>query len=309
MPPRLPLTACCAAAAIGLTVASTATAAQAPASSHAPTPNATARQHGIERAGDATMGWRNKSATTPKPTSGRNPRTPASTQAPRVDSAVGGPALAAAEQVAGLDISAHTAGARWDTWKANGMRFVYIKASEGNYYTSDTFDAQYQGATTAGVLRGAYHFANPASSGGAAQADYFIARGGGWSGDGRTLPGALDMEWNPYGGNSCYDKTPAQLQQFVADFVGRYKARTGTRPIIYTASSWWNMCMGASPKWTSTPLWIADYRASLGPVPAAWTGTPHTIWQNAAYNSAGYDTDLFNGSLTSLNRFATVGAQ
>jgi len=35
-----------------------------------------------------------------------------------------------------------------------------------------------------GLTRGAYHFARPGSSSGAAQADYFLAHGGRWSGDG-----------------------------------------------------------------------------------------------------------------------------
>lgn len=200
-----------------------------------------------------------------------------------------------------------TQGERWATWKSNGVRFAYIKASEGNYYTSPKFNTQYIGATKAGVMRGAYHFANPSVSDGKTQADYFINHGGGWSPDGRTLPGALDIEWNPYG-DMCYGKKPAELQAFVADFVGRYKARTGTRPIIYTATIWWNKCMGSSPKWVSTPLWIADYRATLGPLPDAWAGTRQKIWQNAAYNSVGYDTDLFNGSMTALANFARYGA-
>jgi hypothetical protein len=50
------------------------------------------------------------------------------------------------------------------------------------------------GATNAGLIRGGYHFARPDVSSGATQANYFLAHGGGWSADGRTLPGALDIE-------------------------------------------------------------------------------------------------------------------
>ncbi|GIM94689.1 hypothetical protein Ato02nite_064820 [Paractinoplanes toevensis] len=41
------------------------------------------------------------------------------------------------------------------------------------------------------MIRGAHHFALPNRSSGSAQADFFVGRGGGWSADGRTLPGAL----------------------------------------------------------------------------------------------------------------------
>lgn len=52
----------------------------------------------------------------------------------------------------------------------------------------------YDGATSAGLIRGGYHFAHPDESSGATQATYFLAHGGGWSADGITLPGALDIE-------------------------------------------------------------------------------------------------------------------
>lgn len=62
------------------------------------------------------------------------------------------------------------------------------QATEGTGFISSTFSSQYTGATNAGFIRGGYHFAHPDSSSGSAQADYFLAHGGGWSGDGITLP-------------------------------------------------------------------------------------------------------------------------
>ena len=78
-------------------------------------------------------------------------------------------------------------------------------------YISPTFSSQYIGATDAGLIRGSYHFAHPDESTGATQATYFLDNGGesapprgiillsnvllgGWSADGITLPGALDIE-------------------------------------------------------------------------------------------------------------------
>jgi hypothetical protein len=73
------------------------------------------------------------------------------------------------------------------------------------------FSENYIGATKNGLIRGAYHYAHPNLTTGAAQAQYFLANGGqcmpfvppylfspshvgGWSGDGITLPGAIDLE-------------------------------------------------------------------------------------------------------------------
>jgi len=57
----------------------------------------------------------------------------------------------------------------------------------------------------------------PDNSTGAAQADYFVANGGGWTGDGRTLPGMLDIEYNPYGAE-CYGLTQSQMVSWISSF-------------------------------------------------------------------------------------------
>ncbi|KAG8709352.1 hypothetical protein FRC09_000723 [Ceratobasidium sp. 395] len=94
----------------------------------------------------------------------------------------------------GIDVSGYQPDVNWQTVKANGVEFAYIKATEGTTYTNPEFASQYNGAYDAGLIRGAYHFAQPADSTGAAQANYFLEHGGKWSNDGKTLPGALDLE-------------------------------------------------------------------------------------------------------------------
>ena len=58
---------------------------------------------------------------------------------------------------------------------------------------SPYFQSQWHGATTAGLIRGAYHIARPDQSTGSVQAIYFIAHGGAWTKDGKTLPGAVKL--------------------------------------------------------------------------------------------------------------------
>ena len=110
---------------------------------------------------------------------------------------------AAQPAVLGLDVSGHQHSINWGSVASHGAQFAYIKATEGTGYVNPDFAAQYDGAYQARIIRGAYHFALPNDSSGAAQASYFVANGGGWSADGRTLPGALDIEYNPYGAE-CY---------------------------------------------------------------------------------------------------------
>lgn len=68
------------------------------------------------------------------------------------------------------------------------------QATEGTTYKDPKFSDNYVGATRVKIIRGGYHFAHPDSSSGAKQALWFLANGGGWTKDGRTLPGMLDLE-------------------------------------------------------------------------------------------------------------------
>ncbi|KAL0959560.1 hypothetical protein HGRIS_011271 [Hohenbuehelia grisea] len=129
----------------------------------------------------------------------------------------------------GIDVSGFQPNVNFNTVKANGVAFAYIKATEGTTFISSSFSSQYVGATNAGLIRGAYHFAHPDSSSGATQAKFFLAHGGGWSADGITLPGALDIEYNPNGAE-CYGLTAAQMVAWIHDFSNTYQAATGRFP-------------------------------------------------------------------------------
>ena len=102
-----------------------------------------------------------------------------------------------------MDVSSYQGKVKWSTWTKKDRDFAYIKATEGTSYRNPYFKTQYKGADKAGMIRGAYHFASPAGKAGYKQARYFVKNGGGWSADGKTLPGVLDIEYNPYG-STCY---------------------------------------------------------------------------------------------------------
>ncbi len=129
--------------------------------------------------------------------------------------------LAAA--VYGIDVSGHQGNVDWAYYWGQGKRFAWVKATEGTYYTNPYFAQQYNGSYNQGFIRGAYHFATPNMSSGADQANYFSDHGGGWSADGKTLPGALDMEYNPYG-DTCYGLSPSEMTAWIKDFSDTYRA-------------------------------------------------------------------------------------
>ncbi|KAG9127421.1 hypothetical protein FRC07_013985 [Ceratobasidium sp. 392] len=203
----------------------------------------------------------------------------------------------------GVDVSGYQPNTDWQAVKANGVEFAYIKATEGATYINPEFANQYNGAYDVGIIRGAYHFAQPADSTGAAQANYFLEHGGKWPNDGKTLPGALDLEYAPEG-DKCYGLTPAVMTAWIADFVNTYHtATTRISPIalrrcsylvIYISTSRWQLCTGNSDAFgANSPLWVARYADAVGELPAGWTG-PNPGDQN-----------VFNGDSAALAKLAS----
>jgi len=206
-------------------------------------------------------------------------------------------------QPKGIDVSSHQGNVNWDTVVHSGIAFAYIKATEGTGYKSPSFSSQYTGATKAGLIRGGYHFALPDKSTGAVQANYFASNGGGWTADGRTLPGALDIEYNPYGA-TCYGLSAPAMVNWIRDFSNTYHSRVGRYPVIYTTTDWWKTCTGNNAGFGSTsPLWIAHYASSVGTLPAGWKY--YTIWQYASSGPVPGDQNYFNGDIAGLKRLAT----
>lgn len=211
------------------------------------------------------------------------------------------PADAAA--LSGVDVSHYQGSINWKSVRNAGVEFAFIKATEGTNYQDPTFDANYPAAFRAGVVRGAYHFARPDASGGAAQADYLVRNGGRWSADGLTLPAALDIEYNPYGA-TCYGLSQAAMRSWISDFLDNYRTATGRYAIIYTTADWWRTCTGNYTGFASNhPLWLARYASSRGDLPAGWGF--QTVWQYTSSGKVGgisgaVDRNTFNGNRSRL---------
>jgi GH25 family lysozyme M1 (1,4-beta-N-acetylmuramidase) len=208
--------------------------------------------------------------------------------------ALAGPLARQPAGVPGIDISSWQPHVNWKTVTADHLKFAYIKATEGRYYTSPDFARQWKGARAAGVVTGAYHFAVPNSSGGAAQARYFAAHGGGWKAN--ALPGVLDIETNPYGRRVCYGLSHEAMTSWIRAFVRTYHARTGWWPVINTFTGWWNRCTGHSTVFAAKDaLWINGHRRTAAPLPAGWTS--YAVWQWAESGTYPADQDVIPAKL------------
>ncbi|MBJ2120962.1 VCBS repeat-containing protein [Arthrobacter sp. MSA 4-2] len=210
--------------------------------------------------------------------------------------------------ILGVDVSSHQGNVDWAAAWRQGSRFAYTKATEALVYKNPYFASQYKGAEVSGMDRGAYHFAIPNVSSGAAQADYFIRNGGGWSADGKTLPPLLDVEYNPYPelGNTCYNMSPAQMVNWIRDFSNTMLSRTGRLPMIYTTADWWNRCTGYSTAFANHPLHVASYNnCCTGPLPAGWR--VESLWQYTSDGPVVGDWNRWNGTAAAFDRFVRGG--
>ncbi|OIK26632.1 lysozyme [Streptomyces malaysiense] len=211
----------------------------------------------------------------------------------------------AAGRPVGHDVSSHQRKVDWPDARARGARFAYVKATESTDYRNPYFRRQYDGARDAGLIRGAYHFALPNRSSGAAQARYFVAHGGVWQPDGRTLPPALDIEYNPYSAkHKCYGLGWKRMTAWIWSFSDEMVRETGRRPVIYTTTQWWRQCTGDSHAFASRhPLWIARHGTSgPGTLPGGWRYW--TFWQYATSGRLPGDQNLFHGGAGGLRAFA-----
>ncbi len=172
-----------------------------------------------------------------------------------------GPVLASTTSARGIDVSSfqHPGGARidWSAVAKAGYRFAFIKSTEGTYYVNPYFKSDVAAAEAAGLLVAAYHFANPANSGGAAQADYAL-RHGAYRPNGRMLAMILDIEPDPYLTKYCYGLSPVRMVAWIAAFMAEGHKITGLWPVINTQPGWWKTCTGGTADFASDQLWVQD---------------------------------------------------
>jgi autotransporter-associated beta strand protein len=170
-----------------------------------------------------------------------------------------------AQRVLGLDVSRHQGQilqSNWNTAYSDGggnRKFVFIRASRGGttgydhrqggypyfgpghpsnnntaFSLSQRYDDPYfvqfiNGATTAGMLAGPYHFgrADVLTNTGTDEANHFMQMAGPWMRPGYLLP-VYDFE------QVNGTRTDNQLAQFSLDFSNRIHQVMGIRPAIYT---------------------------------------------------------------------------
>lgn len=164
----------------------------------------------------------------------------------------------------------------WGKVAGSGVRFAYMKASEGGWYTDPTYSINRINANANGIVIGAYDFAQPSTTVGQAEAeaDFFVNLAQPLPGD---LTPVLDLE-------TTNGLSVANLQTWVKKWLYRVYERTGQRATIYVSPSFWSSAMGGTTWFAQNgfpTLWLAHWTSAASPtVPATnWGGYSWTFWQ------------------------------
>src|SRR3990172_1060918 len=148
------------------------------------------------------------------------------------------------------------------------FKYVFIKATEGTGFKASNYETQRDAAKASGLLWAPYHFYRN-WLGPEDQAAYFRAEVGS---DAGQLPPVLDLE------DTSAPKlveTPGRVLRCVKEIERLF----GRKPMIYSASWWWNPWMGGGLTWPNDYFhWVANYTTAASPLlPLGWNGW--NVWQ------------------------------
>ena len=196
--------------------------------------------------------------------------------------------------VKGIDVSYYQGTIDWTRVKNDGVRFAFLRVSDGTGFIDPKFPTYWAQSKAAGVVRGAYQYFRP-NQDPIAQADLLIAKIGTLAPD--DLPPVIDVEAD--GGLS-----PTQVAAKVKLWVDHVEAELGVTPIVYTGFYFWRDQVGAPAFAAASPLWHAQYTSAACPnIPAPWGDW--AFWQ---YTDSGavdgipgnVDMNRFNGTFADL---------
>jgi len=177
----------------------------------------------------------------------------------------------------GIDVSKYQGAIDWRAVADSGVKFVWIKATEGGDHLDERFQANWQGAKQAGIARGAYHFmywCRPAIE----EAAWFEQN---VPVEEDALPPVLDVEPTP-DSKTCRrrldrDSTVADMK-VVLDEMERH---FGKRPVIYTSLDFYRAIL-SDGAFADYPIWVRSTKHN----PAVPYGSrPWRFWQYRADGS------------------------
>lgn len=163
-------------------------------------------------------------------------------------------------QIKGIDVSHWQGNIDWKKVACDGVKFAFIKASEGSNYVDAKFKTNVDGANASGIKTGAYHYAKFCNVDEAIkEANHFLSV---ISGQTLTYPLVLDLEEDKKKvGKKVLTDAALAFLKVITD--------TGRTVILYSGKSFLENNLDES-KLKDVPLWVARYNSTLGRKADIW---------------------------------------
>ncbi len=205
--------------------------------------------------------------------------------------------------VDGIDVSHWEGTVDWDQVASSGVRFAFVRVSDGLHFYDDQFERNWAEARRVGIYRGVYQYFR-AGQDPIAQADLMLEHMGALEPD--DLPPVIDVE-------TTDGATLDEVQHRIRAWIDYVQAATGRRPIVYGGLYSWPEVTGSLDARPSE-LWVPQYGPTCPDIPGPWTR-----WAFFQYTSTGTvpgieaaagatDLSVWNGDERALRVFIGVDA-
>ena len=182
----------------------------------------------------------------------------------------------------GIDVSSHNGTIDFKKVREAGVRYAWIKITEGTTHQNPGFQKKFDDARDAGIIVGAYHFGRPDTYAGDSrdwekEADNFLLqleKAGLETGD--MVP-MLDVE-NGVKTDDSYNC------EWYLNWLYKVGCETKVKPIVYTARWAWQLYVMKAEKElqnkiASYPLWLASYNSGVEPERTTTLWDEWDVWQ------------------------------
>jgi lysozyme len=206
----------------------------------------------------------------------------------------------------GIDVSEFNGSVDWSQVAQAGMKFAFIRATDGTTIQDADFQQNWKGAEAAGLQVGAYHYFTTTSSVQDQIANFTntVAKV-----DAGNLPPVIDVEDPAQFANYTVTQRISMIQQML-DGV---QQNTGEQPILYMSTDFSSQELGGTSQFDKYKLWVADYttdnQPNLPPTYTNWNFWQHSDSGTVSGVTGTVDLDYFNGSASQLPTTQPVATQ
>ena len=157
----------------------------------------------------------------------------------------------------GIDVSKYQGDIDWAQVKSSGVKFAYIKATEGGDHIDAKFQQNWNGARAAGLPRGAYHFVYWCRPWREEMRNFIETV----PNDRDALPPVLDVEATPES-KKCkrrLERGPAVAE--MREMLRAMERHYGKKPVIYSTVDFYEAILSPN-ELEDYPIWIRSTKYS-----------------------------------------------